>query len=110
MSARVAAVLAAFATALALCVVGIASPAQADDGRPCVTHDEYRDVEDGWSKERVNNKFDSNGTLVGTISDNGEVVEKEFHWDACWDNSTHVHVVFKVECCSLRVRHKYTYG
>jgi hypothetical protein len=41
------------------------APAQAGDERPCVTQQEYRDVQTGWRQARVADHFDTPGRAIG---------------------------------------------
>ena len=111
----------AFAAGLALAAipVGVLTPAaHAEEGgpdtRPCVTLNEFQAVQDGYSKERVNGIFDSDGHLYGWIIDDGQYVEKAFSWNPCSDNAEaddYVAVEFKKDCqnCGLRVFAKHWY-
>lgn len=51
------------AVTLSTALVGIA-PALAGDERPCVSQQEYRDVEVGWRQARVADHFDTNGVQI----------------------------------------------
>lgn len=104
--------LAALLLALGL-VVGTAATASAEeaDTRPCVTKDEYQDVElrnmpekPGWTKARVNDRFDSDGQLFWTLTDHGDVIEKGWLWNPCpgWDGKREVHVIFTTKTTDLR--------
>ena len=104
----------AVATALAACLVPLLTiaPAHAEEGgpdtRPCVTRQEFEAVSDGYSKERVNGVFDSDGNLYGTTTQpDGNVVEKSFSWNPCTDAAEaddYVAVHFRKACdnCGLR--------
>jgi hypothetical protein len=114
MRARIVAALVGAAAAVSLLVVPASAEEGGSDTRPCVTRNEFEAVSDGYSKERVNGIFDSDGNLYGTVTEGGQVVQKSYAWNPCTDAAEaddYVSVEFKKECanCALRVFAKHWY-
>lgn len=109
--------LAALAVAL-LPVVAIPATAHAEaDTRPCVTKDEFQDVETrnmpdrpGWTYDRVRDHFDSDGVVTWTLTDHGDLVEKGWTWNSCgFDGTDYVDVTFRKYPENLRAIQKHAY-
>lgn len=78
------------AAALTAALVAVPAPANAVGG--CVTHNEYDSLEWGLSTDQVQNRFETNGWLIG-VGDNFF----RRGYDACWANDRKVVIWYALD-------------